>query len=222
MFKLKTKDRFKVSPIAYQVAKPFIQQKHYTGTMGNYKVAYGLFDTEQMTRVGLLDEPKLVGVITYGHITYKDIAQAIFEGGTSQNCWEFTRMAVDDDCDCPRTYFISQTIRDIRRNYKQIKCLVSFADMTQNHHGGVYQAASWTYCGKVKGSYHYMKGDNRVHKRSVFTKAIKEGRKEKEYAITEGYEKIKEKIKFRYIFPLDRRIKLKVKKMKYPKELELI
>ncbi len=46
------------------------------------------------------------------------------------------------------TWLISNTVNAVRRagNYH---LLVSYADNTHGHHGGVYQAASWNYSGKT-------------------------------------------------------------------------
>ncbi len=47
----------------------------------------------------------------------------------------------------PLSRLIAQTVRFVRQA-KRGHLLVSFADATQGHHGGVYQAASWNYAGQ--------------------------------------------------------------------------
>jgi hypothetical protein len=42
---------------------------------------------------------------------------------------------------------IAKTITFLRRS-EAIDLVVSFADSTQGHHGGIYQASSWEYDGK--------------------------------------------------------------------------
>lgn len=56
--------------------------------------------------------------------------------------WELSRL-VRSRPNIPLTSLISQT----RKHAKTLGAhlLVSFADVTQGHHGGVYQAASWNY-----------------------------------------------------------------------------
>ena len=46
----------------------------------------------------------------------------------------------------PLSGLISATVRLCRRRGHDL--LVSFADSTHGHHGGIYQAASWNYAGK--------------------------------------------------------------------------
>lgn len=42
------------------------------------------------------------------------------------------------------TTLISESVKEIRRQ-KKANLLVSFADSTHKHHGGIYQASSWNY-----------------------------------------------------------------------------
>jgi hypothetical protein len=49
----------------------------------------------------------------------------------------------------PLTGLISATVRHIKRRFAiDVNLLVSFADTTHDHHGGIYQAASWNYHGQ--------------------------------------------------------------------------
>ena len=57
---------------------------------------------------------------------------------------ELTRLVRLPDVRAPLTSLISKACADLRRR-KLADLLVSFADSTQGHHGGVYQAASWKY-----------------------------------------------------------------------------
>ena len=62
----------------------------------------------------------------------------------SEPVWELSRLVRDD---VPRTLtpLISFSVKAARRRGSDL--LVSFADKTQGHHGGIYQAASWNYDG---------------------------------------------------------------------------
>lgn len=65
----------------------------------------------------------------------------------SESVWELSRLVRTDDCPVSLSGLISYSVRWIRQNKLQ-NLLVSFADATQGHHGGVYQAASWNYHGQ--------------------------------------------------------------------------
>ena len=64
----------------------------------------------------------------------------------SENVLELCRLVRDENV-YPKpilTQLISESIRFIKKD-KKFDLLISFADSTHNHHGGVYQAASWNY-----------------------------------------------------------------------------
>jgi len=65
----------------------------------------------------------------------------------SEPVWELSRLVRRDDVDCQLTGLISSAVRYIKQTGR-MDLLVSFADRTQGHHGGIYQAASWNYAGK--------------------------------------------------------------------------
>lgn len=63
---------------------------------------------------------------------------------------ELSRLVRRPDAQVPLSGLVSETVRYIRR--KSIAdLLVSFADWTQGHHGGIYQACSWNYDGQRDG-----------------------------------------------------------------------
>lgn len=59
---------------------------------------------------------------------------------------ELTRLVRRDDVPAPLTMLIGAACRELRG--RGFDLLVSYADVTQDHHGGVYQAASWQYHGQ--------------------------------------------------------------------------
>ena len=210
---------YEVRVINRITAKPFIEKHHYTKSIGKVSLAFGLFDSDIVVERGMLVVPKLLGVITYGQVSSRDLASSIFEEGTQYNTWEFLRMAVLDEVDYPRTKFISQTIKHIKKFCPRIKALVSFADQTEGHFGYVYQAANWMYCGTTGEKYHYVVGGKRVNKRMAFDKAKADGISEADFVKREGWERVKELPKFRYVYILDKRVIPKLNCEPYPKKI---
>ena len=60
--------------------------------------------------------------------------------------WELSRLVRTPECEAPLTGLISTAINVTKARSPGL--FVSFADPTEGHHGGVYQAASWNYAGK--------------------------------------------------------------------------
>lgn len=65
----------------------------------------------------------------------------------SEPVLELTRLVRSDDCCRPLTGFIAEAVSWVRHK-RMADLLVSFADPTFGHHGGIYQAASWHYHGR--------------------------------------------------------------------------
>ena len=61
----------------------------------------------------------------------------------SESVWELSRLVRMPDAEVSLTALISFACKCAKRDGADL--LVSFADWTQNHHGGVYQAASWNF-----------------------------------------------------------------------------
>jgi hypothetical protein len=64
-----------------------------------------------------------------------------------EEVWELSRLVRRDDAQISLTGLISDCCHWIKKK-GLIDLLVSFADSTQGHHGGIYQASSWNYAGK--------------------------------------------------------------------------
>jgi hypothetical protein len=77
----------------------------------------------------------------------RPIAMVLFTIPSSrwtEEVWELARLVRRDDSDIKLTGLIARACKFIRRK-GDMDLLVSFADSTHNHHGGIYQASSWNY-----------------------------------------------------------------------------
>ena len=208
---------FIVKQIRRDAAKDMIQRLHYTHSLGKVSIAFGLYDTRaKMNGLGIESE-QMVGVITFGQVSGRGLAQSLFEGGTQDNTMELLRMVVIDDCECERSFFIAKAIKLLKMKFPEVKVIVSFSDFTQGHYGIVYQASNFIYCGKTGKKYHYMRNGKRVNKRFVFDKAKQMNISENEFSKMRGFEKVEELPKFRYVYLLDKKSKLKLPVLEYPK-----
>jgi hypothetical protein len=109
------------------------------------------------------------------------------------------------------TQALAAIIKQFRRDEPQVKALVSFADPNQDHHGGIYQAASWTYTGQSSESRAYMLPDGTPVSRRAFHTGSKS------YIPTLPVIKLPGKL--RYVKFLDTRVRknLKLAIKPYPK-----
>ena len=62
--------------------------------------------------------------------------------------WELARLWIEDSvARNAESWLIGQAVRHVRREHPEVRCLVSYADPTQGHHGTIYRAANWRYDG---------------------------------------------------------------------------
>lgn len=87
----------------------------------------------------------------WGEIPGDIVAGAAFSSPPtrwSEEVLELLRLVRSEESGIPPlTGLLSESIKWLRKNSKY-DLLISFADSTQGHHGGIYQAASWNYHGK--------------------------------------------------------------------------
>lgn len=101
----------------------------------------------------------------------------------------------------PLSAFIALCLRWLKRHTQLLYCL-SYADTTVGHHGGVYQAANFTYVADSKGGVQY---------RHLETGRIVSGRSFDQHAAENksGWERLRTGKKHLYVYPLhERREKL--------------
>mgnify|MGYP003148366418 CR=1 FL=1 len=112
---------------------PLVRDHHYSGRMpGSIQRCYALREPG-----GLFGD------------TGEVIAAIVFSSPPtrwSEPVLELSRLVRVPGCDFPLTKLISGACKYLKINGYDLA--VSFADWTQNHHGGIYQAASWNFTGK--------------------------------------------------------------------------
>ena len=84
----------------------------------------------------------------FGDFGFKVFAACIFSIPPTR--WrepvlELSRLVRDPEFEGPLSALISQSCRVLRAS--EYPLVVSFADWTQKHHGGIYQASGWNYAG---------------------------------------------------------------------------
>jgi hypothetical protein len=109
------------------------------------------------------------------------------------------------------TQALSEAVRELREDFPQVEALVSFADLNNGHHGGIYQAASWLYTGQSSESRVYVLPDGRTVSRRSFHSG--------KTSLPPSVKPLKLPGKHRYVRPLSRRAKksLRLPTLPYPK-----
>lgn len=121
----------------------------------------------KLIKIGVWEDSKFIGVVLYGRGANSTLGSPY--GLEQTECCELVRIAL--------TQHKTQVSRIVAISFKLlkqispgIKLIVSFADKKQNHHGGIYQAGNWIYCGQSKAADEYIVNGERLHGRSMRAK----------------------------------------------------
>lgn len=140
-----------------KTAVEFVSQYHYSGVSPSPTLAFGHYYKEH-----------LVNVILYKFPTGRMMAQQVMDGGDSSNTWELIRMVsfepkpknLESKC-------IANTFKYIKKNYPNIKIIISYADNNMGHHGYVYQASNFYYYGQSRPDQEFYIDNKRIHSRTI-------------------------------------------------------
>jgi len=109
---------------------------------------------------------------------------------------ELARLVREPDVTIPMSKFIGWVMRWLKANTDLAYCL-SYADTGAGHHGGVYQAANFTYVATTNGNVQY---------RNPETGQVVSGRAyDQRRSAYQNWERLKTSQKFLYVFPLSER-----------------
>jgi len=116
----------------------------------------------------------------------------------------------------PVTKIVSVAIRLLRKHSPGLRMIISFADPSHGHVGGIYQGGNWIYSGPSSPEPQYFHDGRWKHQREVSGGAFGGQHKYPDYKnfpkrITPG--------KYRYLYPLDNDMRKQIEPLKqeYPK-----
>lgn len=181
-------DDIQIKTVDRDVASKFIRDWHYL-----HKGRFGL-------DIGGFISDQLVVLTRFTSVTRLEMATTI--GYHHKEVLELSRLCIHPAYQKKNlgSWFLSRVEGVIRHLRPDIKCLVSFADMTYGHTGAVYKASNWQLISETKPDYWYVKEDGWVmHKKTLWNKAKDVGLTENDFAARFGYVKVWGKEKFKFI-----------------------
>lgn len=168
-------------------AKNFVLKWHYSKTFS----PYCLINLAKKNKYG-----ELVAVSIWGYgIKPLLTIKKIFPSLEVKDYLELHRLCLrDDQPKNSESKFISECTKYIKKKFKNIKVLFSWADGIRGKPGYVYQASNWLYGGFIKSESFFNKEYHLVHPRSLSRRGIRK----KDKWISFGFSKIYG-YQFRYI-----------------------
>ena len=167
----------------HEAAKFACEKWHYSGCIPKSKLA----------KIGVWENDRFVGVVIFGVGATSDLVKR-YGLRMEQGC-ELVRVALTKH-QTPVSRIVAISMRHLKTQFKNLRLVVSFADPSHGHHGGIYQAWNWIFNGTSQSSDEYIYKGKRWQGRS-FRNSHKGMEKHPSVQIVKGSSK------YRYLMPLD-------------------
>jgi hypothetical protein len=186
---------------SHEAAKYACEKWHYSRCIPKSKIV----------KIGVWENEKFIGAIIYGVGATSDLVKR-YGLKPTEGC-ELVRIAMTKH-HTPVSRIIAISLKLLKSICPGLRLIVSFADPTHGHHGGVYQASGWIFSGKSQASDEYIYKGKRWQGRS-FRNSYKGMEKSSHVTIVKGSSK------YRYLMPLDKdmRENIIILSQKYPKRV---
>ena len=148
---------------------------------------------------GVWEFGQFVGVVIFGRGANRNMAGEF--GLECTECIELTRVALRQHA-TPVSRIVSVAVALMRKHSPGIRNIVSYADPSQGHSGGIYQAMNWVYIGTSRPQSAIVG----MHKRTATSK----------FGTTKGLPKTAVSCKHKYLMPLDEDMRRKIEPLRKP------
>lgn len=141
---------------SHEAAKYACENWHYSGCVPAGKVV----------KIGVWESSIYIGCVLFSRGAPPKLAGSF--GLKQTECCELTRIALTTHTH-PVTRIVRIAIKKLREFCPGLRLVVSFADPTQGHIGGIYQGGNWVFAGYSAqcGGYEYFIDGKWMHPRSI-------------------------------------------------------
>lgn len=178
----------------------------------------GCLPAGKLVKVGAWEHGKFIGVVLFGRGATPNLGKPYNLG--QDECVELVRIALTKH-DTPVSRIVSLAIKFLHRTNPKLRLIVSFADQSQGHHGGIYQAGNWVYIGQSATSRFW-----RVHGKLTHPRTVIERGGSNSLAGAKNMDPNAEAVmvpgKYRYLMPLDAEMRKQIAPLAkpYPKRVK--
>jgi len=189
----------------HSAAKYAVENWHYSQRLPVGKIV----------RVGAWESGRFIGVVLFGRGANNAIGRDLGLGPVE--AVELVRVALTTHTS-PVSRIVALSLKWLKAQSSGLRCVVSYADSEQGHHGGIYQAGNWFYTGRSMGSVEFFHQGRWKHNREVTSGAFG-GVKKIDYS---KLERRKTLGKHKYLMPLDAAMRAQIQPLSkpYPKRVK--
>lgn len=148
------KPELRIDWATHEAAKYACENWHYSRCMPAGK----------LVKVGVWEAGKFIGVVLFGRGATPNLCKPYGLG--QDECVELVRIALTKHA-AAVSRIASIAIKFLVRANPGLRLIVSFADQSQGHHGGIYQAGNWVYSGQGAASRFFRVFGKLTHPRTV-------------------------------------------------------
>jgi hypothetical protein len=182
---------------SYDAAKYAVEHWHYSRTM----------PVGKMVKLGVWEESVFIGAVIFGLGGGNACNGKRYGLARNFEMAELVRIALRKHR-APVSRIIAIACRLLHRQSPGLRLIISYADPSQSHHGGVYQAAGWIYTGRSSASWKAVWPDGRQAHARIAYGHVQFGIK-KTVDISNA-KKVLVPGKHRYLYPLNDEIRQRI------------
>ena len=205
---MQDKPELKIDWASHEAAKYACENWHYSKCL----------PVGKLVKVGAWENGKYIGAVLFGRGATPNLGRPY--GLNQDECVELVRIALTKHKTAV-SKIAAFAIKWLKKTNPKLRLIVSFADQSQGHHGGIYQAGNWVYNGVGSPATFYMIHGKLTHPRSIGAKGLVQNisgaRK-----IDPNAKAIEVPGKHRYLMPLDENMRAKIASLAkpYPKRVK--
>lgn len=201
--------KLKLDFCGLEAAKYAVEHWHYSERLPSGK----------LVKVGVWEDDKFIGCVMYGDGANKDLLKPY--GLKYEEGCELVRVALRAH-QTPVSRIVAISFKLLKKACPGLRCVVSFADPDQGHHGGIYQAGNWFYAGMSGSADEYLSRGDKIHGRSLRAKRASMGMTNSHHknVLEWAREHFDPRIqlvagssKHRYLYPLDESLRAKLQSL---------
>ena len=193
--------------VGHDAAKFAVEHWHYSKTLPAFKALY----------VGVWEDRRYIVMIAFSPAMNPRLG--VTYGLNQFEVCELVRVALDRHV-TPVAGLVKIAIGILKRNSPGLRLIISYADINQNHYGGIYQAGNWIYSGQTEDrrtSIAYLRSGRVYGWRAVSQIVHDKGLPSTvEGAEQCGFKPVPQLPKFIYLYPLDDDMRRQIEPLRKP------
>lgn len=168
-----------------------------------------------LVKIGAWENGVFIGAVIFSRGANNNLLKP-FGLAQTEGC-ELTRIALNKHI-TPVSQIASVAMKFLKQHNPGMRLIISFADPSEGHHGGIYQAGNWIYTGRQPSTVEYLAPDGKQwHGRMV----SKDGRIKVQGVYRQCWRldqctPVEKPGKHRYIMPLDKKMRKQILPLSKP------